>query len=166
MQIMTTPRLNLNKISLEDAPFYLELINNPSWHQYIGDRGIRTLEQAKQFLLAGPIKMQEQYGYSSYIVRLNSTAEAIGICGFFKRDYLADADLGYALLPQFAGLGYAQEAASAALTYAKQTLGLTKLFAITDEDNQRSIKLLQSIGFKFVETYSKGKVSSVFTLDL
>ncbi|QBC43964.1 GNAT family N-acetyltransferase [Iodobacter fluviatilis] len=153
-------------ITVDDTPFYLKLINTPTWHQLIGDREIRTLEQAKHFLLAGPIKMQEKYGYSSYIIRLNATSEAIGICGFFKRDYLADADLGYALLPQFTGLGYAKEAVIASLNYAKQTLGLTKLLAITSKNNQRSMSLLASIGFKFVEIHSKDKVLKVFSIDL
>ncbi|MEN9659929.1 MAG: hypothetical protein RL571_3394 [Pseudomonadota bacterium] len=84
MSIISTSRLSLNTITIDDTPFYLKLINTPTWYQFIADREIRTQEQAKHFLLAGPIKMQEKYGYSSYILRLNATSEAIGICGFLN----------------------------------------------------------------------------------
>ncbi|MBY0443689.1 MAG: GNAT family N-acetyltransferase, partial [Burkholderiales bacterium] len=126
MPHITTARLSLSTISIDDATFYLQLLNEPSWHQFIGDRGIRTLEEAKTAISNGPIEMQNRLGFSLYIVKLSDTDTPIGLCGLLKRDYLEDADLGYAFLPQYWGQGFAHEAASAVVKYAKDELKMTR----------------------------------------
>lgn len=146
-KILDTERLSLSVINLDDAAFYLKLINDPTWIANIRDKGIRTLEAAKESILEGPIASQNKNGFSFYMVRRRNDDVAIGMCGLIKRDTLIDVDIGYALLPQYVGQGYALEAASAVVQYAHRVLGLAKLAAITSPNNQRSNQLLKKIGF-------------------
>jgi RimJ/RimL family protein N-acetyltransferase len=166
MPHITTARLSLSTISIDDATFYLQLLNEPSWHQFIGDRGIRTLEEAKTAISNGPIEMQNRLGFSLYIVKLSDTGTPIGLCGLLKRDYLEDADLGYAFLPQYWGQGFAHEAASAVVKYAKDELKMTRLLATTDLDNEASMQLLRKLDFTLIKTLSLHKELKLFSLNL
>jgi RimJ/RimL family protein N-acetyltransferase len=147
--ILQTERLNLRTVELSDAPFYLGLLNEPSWIQNIGDRGVRTLEQARQAITDGPIAMHTQRGHSLYIVEIKDGLAPAGLCGLIKRDALVDVDIGYAFLPQYWGQGYAHEAAQAVMQYAKDTVALHRLAAITSPENGSSNRLLRKLGFKF-----------------
>jgi RimJ/RimL family protein N-acetyltransferase len=149
MTVLTTDRLVLRHLSLDDAEFILGLVNEPSWLQYIGDRGVRTLDDARAYIRNGPVDMYERLGYGLYLVELAGLHQPIGICGVLKRDTLDDADIGFAFLPGYWGQGYAYESASAVLAYARKTLGMTRVLAITSLDNYRSIKLLEKMGFSF-----------------
>jgi len=151
MLILSTERLNLRTVNADDAPFYLELVNDPSWIANIGDRGIRTVEAARTALLEGPVAMHLRLGYSLYLVERRSDGAPLGLCGLLKRDFLPGTDIGYALAPRYWGHGYAREAAGAVLAYARDTLKLPCLVAITDPDNQVSIALLGKLGLQFVE---------------
>jgi RimJ/RimL family protein N-acetyltransferase len=166
MPQIKTPRLILRTIRVDDAAFYLKLINEPSWHQYIGDRGIRTLATAEAAIRSGPIDMQNRLGFSLYVTELNDSHIPIGLCGLLKRDYLDDPDLGYAFLPQYWGKGYANEAARAVLQYAKEELSFTRILATTDTDNQPSMQLLQKQGFCFSKKMMLDKELNLFSLDL
>jgi [ribosomal protein S5]-alanine N-acetyltransferase len=166
MPHITTARLCLSTISINDAAFYLQLLNEPSWHQFIGDRGIRTLEEAQAAIINGPVDMQNRLGFSLYIVKLSDTGTPIGLCGLLKRDYLEDADLGYAFLPQYWGQGFAHEAANAVVKYAKDELKMTRLFATTDLDNKTSMQLLSKLGFTLIKTLSLHKELKLFSLNL
>ncbi len=149
MLILQTERLNLRTVAVEDAPFYLGLLNEPSWIQNIGDRGVRTLEQARQAILDGPVAMQAQRGHSLYVVEIKDGLAPAGLCGLIKRDSLVDVDIGYAFLPKYWGQGYAYEAAQAVVQYAKDTVGLKRLAAITSPENGSSNRLLRKLGFQF-----------------
>jgi RimJ/RimL family protein N-acetyltransferase len=149
MKVLETERLILRKLNGDDAAFYLRLVNEPSWLQFIGDRGIRTVEEARATLLSGPVAMYESHGFGFYMVELKDGAVPIGMCGLIKRESLADVDIGYAFLPEFWGKGYAYEAASAVLEYGNSVCGLQRIVAITSPDNHQSIKLLEKIGLKF-----------------
>jgi RimJ/RimL family protein N-acetyltransferase len=166
MPQIKTSRLKLRTIRVDDAAFYLKLINEPSWHQYIGDRGIRTLTAAEAAIISGPIDMQNRLGFSLYVAELNDGHIPIGLCGLLKRDYLEDPDLGYAFLPQYWGQGYANEAASAVLQYAKEELSITRILATTDTDNQPSMQLLEKLGFCFSKKMMLDKELNLFSLDL
>ncbi|MEJ2793282.1 GNAT family N-acetyltransferase [Iodobacter sp. LRB] len=166
MPHITTTRLCLSTISIEDAAFYLQLLNEPSWHQFIGDRGIRTLEEAQAAIINGPVDMQNRLGFSLYIVKLRDSETPIGLCGLLKRDYLEDADLGYAFLPQYWGQGFAFEAATGVVKYAKEVLNMTRLLATTDLNNQTSMQLLNKLNFKLIKTLSLHKELKLFALDL
>lgn len=149
MKILETERLTLRLQTTNDAEFILELFNDPSWLQYIGDRGIRTVEDARAYILNGPIRMYEQFGFCLYLVERKEDQIPIGICGLVKRDSLEDVDIGFAFLPKYWAKGYAYEAASAVMAYGKDTLGINRIVAITSQDNDASAKLLEKIGLKF-----------------
>ena len=149
MRVAQTERLLLRWLSASDAAFILELVNEPSWIQYIGDKGVRTLQDAQRYIRNGPVEMYERIGFGLYRVELNETREPIGICGLIKRETLEDIDLGFAFLPRFWGKGYALEAATAVLAYGASVLGLSRVVAILSQDNTRSCKLLKRLGFRF-----------------
>jgi RimJ/RimL family protein N-acetyltransferase len=123
-------------------------VNDPAFIEHIGDRGIRTLDEARRAVLEGPAAMQESLGHSLYVVELKEGAARIGMCGLIKRDTLAEVDIGYAYLPQYRGQGYAFEAGQAVLDYAP-TIGITRVVAITSPNNIASNQLLLKLGLKF-----------------
>ncbi len=149
MNILETERLILRLQTTDDAPFILELVNDPSWIQFIGDRGVKTGEEAARYIENGAIRMYEQFGFCLYIVAKKEDQTPIGICGFVKRDTLEDVDIGFAFLPDYWGKGYAYEAALAVLAYGLDTLGFNRIVAITTQDNHASAKLLERIGLQF-----------------
>jgi RimJ/RimL family protein N-acetyltransferase len=147
--VLETERLIIRKLTTDDAPFILELVNEPSWIRFIGDRGVRTLDAARAYISNGPIAMYERFGFGLYLVMLKGDKVPLGMCGLIKRDALPDVDIGFAFLPRYWGKGYAIEAAAAVLAYGRRALGLGRIVAITSPDNQSSIKLLEKIGFVF-----------------
>ena len=149
MVILETERLILREIAIEDAEFLLRLLNEPSFISNIGDRNVRTIEDAERYALNGPITSYEQHGFGLYLVVLKETGEAIGICGLVKREAFADADIGYAFLPEYWGKGYAIEATAATKSYAFEQLGQRRLLAIVNPENESSIRLLKKLGLGF-----------------
>ena len=147
--VLDTARLRLRTVRVDDAAFYLGLVNEPSFIANIGDRGIRTLEAARDAVSSGPMLMYATRGHSLYVVERKSDGAAIGMCGLIKRDTLDDVDIGYALLPAYWGQGYAYEAAAAVLAHARDGLKLRRLVAITSPGNTASNALLQKIGLRF-----------------
>lgn len=148
-KILETTRLLLREFTLEDAPFVLELVNTPTWLQFIGDRGVRNLEDARHFLENGNLKSYAEYGFGFYAVGIKESETLIGMCGLVKRDSLDDVDIGFAFLPDAAGKGYGYEIASATLTYAKETLKLQKVIAIVNPENKASIGLIEKLGLVY-----------------
>lgn len=149
LKIFETERLLLRQLSTGDADFILELLNEPSFIQNIGDRGVRTLADANQYIMNGPVASYAKNGFGLYLVVLKKTNESIGICGLIKRDGLEDVDIGYAFLPRFWSKGYAVESALATKSYAKNVIGLKRIVAITDPANRDSIRVLEKIGLSF-----------------
>ncbi len=149
MNVLETERLLLRQFSADDAAFILELVNEPSFIQNIGDRGVRTLADANSYILNGPVTSYAKNGFGLYLVALKETGESIGMCGLIRRPGLDDVDIGYAFLPRFWSKGYAVEAARAVKDYAKDPIGLKRLVAITDPANEGSIRVLEKLGFRF-----------------
>jgi RimJ/RimL family protein N-acetyltransferase len=149
MKILETERLILREIVEADAEFMLDLLNQPSFIKYIGDRNVRTTEQAREFIETRYRKSYREHGFGLYAVELKENLTPIGMCGFVKRDSLPDADIGFAFLPQFEKKGYAFESAEAAMKYGREVLGLRRVLAITTPDNESSGRLLEKLGFKF-----------------
>ena len=147
--VIETQRLILRKFTVEDAAFMLKLLNTPNWLRFIGDRNVRTLEEAKQYLLNGNIRSYREYGFGFYVVVIKETQESIGICGIVKREGLEDVDIGFAFFQQFMGKGYGYEAASAVLNYALNDLKIKRIVAIVDPENVVSIALIKKIGLQF-----------------
>jgi RimJ/RimL family protein N-acetyltransferase len=149
LKVLETDRLILRWMSADDAPFILELVNEPSWLHFIGDRGVRTMEDARNYIRNGPIEMYARIGFGLYLTERKEDGAPIGICGLLKRDSLEDADIGFALVPRFWGNGYAYESASAVMAFGKQVLGLKRIVAVTSPGNDRSVRLLEKLGLRF-----------------
>lgn len=149
MKVLETDRLVLRRLTSEDASFILELLNDPSWIKNIGDKGVRTLEDARRYIAEGPNAMYERFGFCLYLVQLKEEGTPIGLCGLIKRDLLKDVDIGFAFLPRYWSKGYAYEAASAVMEYGRSVLNLKKIVAITAPHNESSAKVLEKIGLKY-----------------
>ncbi len=149
--ILATPRLALRRLVLDDAPFILELVNDAAWLQFIGDKQVHSLEDARNYLRSGPIDMYTRLGFGLYLVTL-TIGTPIGICGLIKREGLDDVDLGFALVERYRGRGFAREIAAAVLRHAYDAFGLTRVVAITAPDNVRSIRVLEQTGFSYERT--------------
>ena len=147
--VLETDRLALRQLSNDDAGFILELLNEPSFIRFIGDKGVRNLADARNYLQNGPCKSYAENGYGLYLVALQDNGAPLGICGLVKRDELQDPDIGFAFLPAFRTQGYACEAAAAVLRHAREQLGLSRIVAVTAPDNRSSINLLRKIGLSF-----------------
>jgi RimJ/RimL family protein N-acetyltransferase len=151
MKILETERLYLRTIEPEDAAFYHELINDPTWLEYIGDKGIYSVEAARAAIIAGPCAMQAKLGFSLYLMERRSDGKPLGMCGLIKRDWLPEVDIGYAIRPAYSGQGYTYEAAAAVLVHAREQLHLPQLLGITAPANAKSIALLAKLGMTFIE---------------
>lgn len=149
MKILETERLILRQLSNDHAGFILELLNEPSFIQNIGDRKIRTLDGAMGYINNGPVASYAKHGFGLWLVELKETGEPIGMCGLIKRDNLDDVDIGYAYLPKFWSKGYAVESALAVKEYARNVVGLKRIVAITNPDNWGSIRVLEKLGMQF-----------------
>jgi RimJ/RimL family protein N-acetyltransferase len=144
--VAETERLALREFTPADAPFVLRLLNEPSFLHNIGDRGVRTADEASRYLSDGPIASYARYGHGLYLVALKPALQPIGMCGLLKRDGVRDVDLGYAFLPEFWSNGYALESAEAVLGIARR-LRLTRVAAFVSPGNAPSIRLLDKLGF-------------------
>lgn len=147
--ILQTERLTLRGLCETDAAFILKLLNEPSFLQFIGDKGVRTLDDARNYILLGPMEMYARLGFGLYLVQSKDDRRPMGMCGLIKRDTLPDVDIGFAFLPEFWRNGYAYEAAAAVLTYGKETFDLKRIVAITSPDNTVSGRLLEKLGLRF-----------------
>jgi [ribosomal protein S5]-alanine N-acetyltransferase len=148
LRVLQTERLTVRRFERADAPFILDLLNEPSWVQYIGDKNIKTLGDAERYIQDVLLAMYARLGFGLYLVEETENGEALGMCGLVKRDSLQDVDLGFAFLSRVWGHGYAYESAAAVLSHAK-TLGLDRIVAITLPTNAPASKLLQKLGFTF-----------------
>jgi RimJ/RimL family protein N-acetyltransferase len=136
-------------MSPDDAEFIVELLNDTAFLRFIGDKGVRSIEDARQYILTGPMESYERHGFGLWLVALKGSNTPIGICGFLKRETLSDVDIGFAFLPPYRSQGYAFESADAVMDYGRKVLGLRRVVAITNEDNIGSIRVLEKIGMSF-----------------
>lgn len=146
MLVCETSRLIIRHFTIDDAAFIYRLLNTPIWLTYIGDRHIRGLSDARNYLVNGPLVSYDRYGFGLYCVALREDKTPVGMTGLIKRNGLEEVDIGFAFLPEYTGQGYAYEAASAVKDYALTTLKLPRVAAITTEKNQQAISLLNKIG--------------------
>ena len=145
--MIETARLQLRRFTQGDAAFALRLLNEPSFIQNIGDRGVRTLEQAVRYLEDGPLASYAKHGHGLELVTLKDSGQPIGMCGLLKRDAFPERDVGYAFLPEFWSKGYAREAVAATLLSARDALKLPAVAAYVSPGNAPSIRLLEKFGF-------------------
>jgi [ribosomal protein S5]-alanine N-acetyltransferase len=147
--VIETERLKLRTFVTNDAEFILRLLNDPAFLRFIGDKRVRSIVDARNYITTGPIESYRRNGFGLYLVELKDTKTPIGMCGLLKRDALSHVDLGFAFMPDYRRHGYGFESASAVLSWAKGDLQLDRILAITDPENDTSIKLLEKLGFKF-----------------
>jgi [ribosomal protein S5]-alanine N-acetyltransferase len=151
---LVTSRLVLRRLEFGDAAFLVALLNEPSFLENIGDRGVRDEQDAHRYLREGPMAMYAKYGFGLWHASLKSDGTAIGMCGLLKRDSLPDADIGYAYLPAHWGKGYALEAADATLRHGAEKYGLRRVIAVVSQGNAGSIRVLEKIGMQFERMHS------------
>ena len=156
MTPLATERLELKPFTREDADLVLRLVNEPAFLRYIGDRGVRTLDDARNYIADGPVAGYAQYGHGLMKVLRKSDGAAVGMCGVLKRDTLPDPDIGFSFFPAYWSQGYALESARAVMKHARETLGLGRVLAITTKDNEPSIRLLGKLGFRFDRLVTMG----------
>ena len=151
--MIETERLTLREFTPDDAPFVLALVNDPDWITYIGDRGVRTLDDARTYITDRLRKGYQDFGFGMWLVERKQDGASIGMCGLLKRDYLDALDVGFALLPDFRGQGYAFEAAAASVEYAKNKLGAERVLGFTLVRNDPSAKLLKKLGMTYERNF-------------
>lgn len=147
--VLNTARLVLRQLVPADAAFLYQLYNEPSFLANIGDRGLHTQDDARRFIVAGPMASYEQHGFGHYLVELKDSGTAIGTCGLIYREYLKETDIGFAYLPSYWGRGYAYEAAAAVMQLGRTRFGLQRIVAVVAPDNVRSIAVLEKLGLRY-----------------
>lgn len=147
--LLITSRLTVRRLTDADAPFILALVNEPSFIRNIGDRGVRTLQGAREYLALGPMASYERFGHGLCLVELPAERRPIGMCGILQREELPGPDLGFAFLPAYWSKGYALEAATAVRDHARDVLQVRRLLAIASPSNASSLRLLERLGFRF-----------------
>ena len=149
MPILSTARLTVREITLDDAAFIVELLNDPDFVRFVGDREVRDVAQARAYLERGALAHFARHGFGGYVARLQSDGTPVGMCSLLRRDTLPDVDIGYAFLAQYRGQGYALEASREILRHAREDLGIARVIAITTVDHDRSANLLEKLGLSF-----------------
>lgn len=165
MKVMETERLILRYLTEDDADFFMRLANTPAWLKYIGDRNIHNIEASAKYMRDGSIKSYKEKGFGFYMVELKETGEPLGVSGLIKRETLDDVDIGFAFMPEAEGKGYGFESANAVMDFARNNLKLKRIIAITDQENKRSIKLLEKLGLVYeqmVIPFEDGKELMLF----
>ena len=148
LPLFTTDRVVVAPLTLADDAFIVALLTDPDWLRYIGDRGVRTPDDARRYLETGPMASYAAHGFGLFRVSRRDTGVPIGICGLLRRATLPDVDIGFAFLPAYRGQGYAIETARATLAYARDTLGLDRIVAIVSPENAASIRVLETLGMR------------------
>lgn len=152
MTVIETDRLVLRRLSEDDAEFILELLNEPSFLENIGDRNVRTLDDARAYIRDGPMASYERHGFGLYLTLLKEGGTPIGICGILRRDTLPDVDVGFAFLPRYWSKGYAFESARAVVAHGRSDFGLARIVGIVKPGNAGSIRVLEKLGLRYEGT--------------
>jgi ribosomal-protein-alanine N-acetyltransferase len=156
LPVIATPRLVLRPLTGDDAAFIFELVTDPAWLRFIGDKGVANADDARRYIENGPAAMYARHGFGLYAVELKEDGVPIGMCGLIKRDTLPDVDLGFAFLPRYRSQGYGVEAGAAMLDYGRNVLRLERIVAIVSPDNTASISLLKRLGFACERSIAMG----------
>jgi RimJ/RimL family protein N-acetyltransferase len=165
--ILETERLRLREFTIGDTDFIIELLNSPGWLQFIGDRNVRTEQEAMAYLENGPVKSYRENGYGLSLVELKNNNKPVGMCGILNRATLDTPDIGFAFLPEAQGKGYAYEIADSVVKHAKTNLKIPVLAAITLPGNKSSVSLLGKLGFSFVNRFTNenGEELALYKID-
>ena len=149
MTVLETERLLLSRLSYDDCDLVVELLNEPSFQRFIGDKEVRSRDDARKYLRKGPIGSYERHGFGMFLVRNKSDNAPMGMCGLVKREEFDAPDVGFAFLRRVWANGYAVESAIAVLEYGKNVLQLPRIIAMVDPENEASIRLVEKLGLTF-----------------
>lgn len=166
---LETSRLQIRWLDFDDAEFIFQLVNDPDWIRFIGDKGVSNLDEARNYIKTGPIEMYRKHGFGLNRVALKENDKAIGICGILQREALSEVDLGFAFLPDYRCQGYAFEASKAVLEHGLTILGLQRIAAILSPQNMISANLLGKLGFSFERNYQvkpKRDILDLYIMDM
>ncbi|MFA3791708.1 GNAT family N-acetyltransferase [Aliiglaciecola sp. SL4] len=162
--VAQTERLNIRKVTLAEAYFILDLVNDPDWIRHIGDRNIHNQSDAREFIETGPFVSYRENGYGLYVFCDNRKNRPMGICGMLKRPFLEYPDIGYAILPEFRRKGLTLEACGGVLAADCKRLGLKTVHAMISPENTQSINLIERLGFEFTNVIQhQGVDTKLFT---
>ena len=154
LKVLETERLILRWITTDDAEFIFTLMNEPSYLRFIGDKGVRTISDAREYIQNGPVDSYERFGYGLYLTEQKIDGAAIGICGLVNREAIDDVDIGFAFLPDYWGNGYGYESAKAIVDYGRNIVRLKRIVAVIESENQSSVRLIEKIGLRFEKMVS------------
>jgi len=154
--LLTTPRTRIRRVTIDDAPFIVELLNDPDFIRFIADRGVRDLKGATEYIRMRIHLSYDLNGYGLFLVEDAESHEPMGLCGLVRREELDGPDLGYAFLPRHRGRGVASEAAAAVVAWAAEAVGVTRLYAVVDPENTKSVRVLEGVGFRFERPIALG----------
>jgi RimJ/RimL family protein N-acetyltransferase len=149
IMIVETKRTVLQELTSDDAEFILRLVNEPSFLANIGDKGVRTLADARDFIADGPWRRGQPPGHGQFLVELKPDRKPIGVCGILYRPALDVTDFGCAFLPAYWRQGFATETLAAVIEYGRTTLGLESIVGLTAPHNEASIGILRKLGMRF-----------------
>ncbi len=149
MKVLETERLSLRWLTPDDAPFFLELMNDPAFIRNVADRGLRTVEDATRYMGEKVFPSYEKFGFGMNVAELKTEGRLIGSCGLLKRETMEHVDIGYAFLPAYCGQGFAYEAAAAVMRYGREVLKIPKIVGMTSPSNESSMRLLEKLGLRF-----------------
>lgn len=158
--MLQTTRLSLRTLTTDDAGFVMELVNDPDFIRYIGDREVHSIEAAAKYIIEGPWSHYTEPGFGQLLVCDRDSGQPMGLCGLLRRDYLQHPDIGFAFLAPFRKNGYAQEAAMAVIDVARSHNLATVVGGIVSPDNEKSIKLLEKLGMRYVRELEPDEVAS------
>ena len=144
-----TERLELRWLSVDDAPMMLAVWNDPAFVRFVGDRGVRSLEEAEVAMRDGLLRLYDEHNYGPFVVIRREDGTNMGICGLFRRDGLDEPDIGFALLPEYCGKGFGYESSAAVIQHARDSLELPRVLAIVSPENSTSIALLEKLGLSY-----------------
>jgi len=156
VSVLTTSRLRLRALIEGDAPFVVELVNEPAFLEHIGDKNVRSENDARRFIAEGPWTRGQPEGHGQLVVERIEDGEPVGVCGLLHRESLELTDVGFAILERHRGRGYATEAAEALYRYGIETLGLVRIVGLTTPGNRSSIRVLEKLGLRFEKTVRMG----------
>ena len=139
-----TMRLIVERMQVSDFAVMNAILNSEGFLKYIGDRNIRSDDDAKAYIS----KTLENDNIHYWIVRLKDNNVPIGMVSFVQRDYLPCRDIGYSFLPNFTGKGYAFEAVKALLEKIPACYNVETVLAALNKDNASSVRLVEKLGFK------------------
>lgn len=167
--LITTERLTIRQLSARDASFILEQYNEPAFLENIGDKKIRSIDDAINNIVDWAQASYRKNGIGLLLMELRDCGTPIGTCGLIKRDDIQDYDLGYSLLEKYQRQGYVMEAAQTVLEHAKNVLALSRVVGYTSALNEASIRVLEKLGFEAEGDFNfpgYDKPSKIFAIKL